>query len=134
MNLAEAIQTRWAATPSLCALLPAGQVMTGIYFAQTPPLRFATIALRGGTVEGYANDGSSIDTAAVRIQVHHDQYDQGAAIVAAVLAAFDRSDFAMGATDRVLCVQKSGVPSEAQDPQTGQWDWLIDFNCRLWKG
>jgi hypothetical protein len=132
MNLGYYLHSRWQSNPQLNDLLPAENVMTGLYFTADPGASYATIALPGGTVDGYANDGSSVDNVTVRIQVHNAQYDAGSAIVAALLAAFDRCDFALSGNDRVLSMQKTGMPEERQDPQTGQWDWIVDFKCRVY--
>jgi len=131
MNLAQAIHARWAADARLDALLPVARVMTGTCFAADPGTRFATITLPGGTFEGYANDGSSLSTVLVRIQVHHDDYDGGQAVTEAVLAAFGRAELSLSAGGKVLCMQPAAVPQEVQDPENGQWDWLIDFQCRV---
>jgi hypothetical protein len=132
MNLAQAIQARWSAAPQLNGLLPAEEVVTGTYFAAEPGGCYATITLPGGTVEGYANDGSSVENVQVRIQVHDDDYGHGQAVVAALLAALDRADFALAGADRVLAMQKTGMPQEIQDPRRGQWEWIVDFRCRVY--
>jgi hypothetical protein len=132
MNLGYYLHSRWQASPPLNGLLPVEKVMTGLYFAADPGSSYATITLPGGAVEGYANDGSSVDSVTVRIQVHDADYDQGGAIVQALLATFDRSDFPLSGNDRVLSMQKTGMPVETQDPHTGQWDWTVDFKCRVY--
>jgi hypothetical protein len=131
MNLAQAIHTRWAADTVLNGLLPVTQVMTGIYVAGEPGSRYATVALCGGRFEGAANDGSSIDTVTIRIQVHHDDYDTGRSIADAVLASFDRSSFSLSPTDKVICMQRTGLPTETQDAASRRWSWAIDFQCRV---
>jgi hypothetical protein len=132
MNLGSYLHSRWQASPPLNDLLPVEKVMTGLYFAADPGSSYATIMLPGGTVEGYANDGSSVDNVTVRFQVHDADYDHGGAIVVALLVTFDRSDFALSGNDRVLSMQKTGMPRETQDPHTGQWDWIVDFKCRVY--
>jgi hypothetical protein len=132
MNLGAYLHSRWRASPSLNDLLPVEKVMTGLYFAADPGSSYATITLPGGAVEGYANDGSSVDSVKVRFQVHDADYDRGGAIVEALLATFDRSDFALSGNDRVLSMQKCGSPQETQDARTGQWDWIVDFQCRVY--
>lgn len=131
MNLAQVLQARWAATPALESLFPARQVITGSYFAVDPGSRFATITLPGGKVESYANDGSAVDVVLVRIALCHDDYQQGRAAVEAVLAAFDRSAFDLAGADKVVVMQKTAPPQEAQDPNSGRWTWNLDFQCRV---
>ena len=131
MNLAQAIHTRWAADAALNGLLPVTQVMTGIYVAGEPGSRYATVTLCGGRFEGAANDGSSIDTVTIRIQVHYDHYDAGRSIADALLAAFDRSSFPLSPTDKVICMQRTGLPTETQDATGGRWSWTVDFQCRV---
>jgi hypothetical protein len=132
MNLGYYLHARWQASPSLNGLLPVDKVMTGLYFTVDPGPSYATITLPGGTAEGYANDGSSVDNVAVRVQVHDSDYDRGGTIVAAILATFDRADFPLSGNDRLLSMQKAGMPRETQDPHTGQWEWTLDFQCRVY--
>jgi hypothetical protein len=131
MNLAQVLHARWAATAALNELLPVGKVMTGAYFAANPGTRYGTITLPGSRTTGFFNDQSSLEVMTVRVRIHHDDYDQGQAIVAALLAAFDRSEFSLADGSRVVCMQRSGLPQEMQDPRTGQWDWVTDFQCRV---
>ena len=131
MNLTQALHAHWAADVTLNGLMPATRFVTGTYVAGNPGSRYATVALRGGQFEGAANDGSSIDTVAVRIQVHHDDYDQGRAVADALLAAFDRSGFPLSPTDEVICMQRTGLPAETQDATSGRWTWVVDFDCRV---
>ena len=81
MNLGSYLHSRWQASPPLNELLPVEKVMTGLYFAADPGSSYATIMLPGGTVEGYANDGSSVDNVTVRFQIHDADYDHGGAMV-----------------------------------------------------
>jgi hypothetical protein len=131
MNLAQVLHARWAANAELDRLLPATAVMTGLNIAGDPATRYASVTLRGGGVESYANDGSSVDQVRVRIDVYDDDYDHGRTVADAVLAAFDRSDFALANGARVISMQKAGIPQEVQDPQSGRWSWPIDFHCRV---
>jgi hypothetical protein len=132
MNLTQAIHARWAADETLNRHLPSGQVLTGLALAGVPG-PWASIAVRRGVTEGYTNDGSSVERITVRIQVHHEDYDQGWAAADAVLAAFDRADFPLSDGDRVMSMQKNGMPREVQDPRSGRWEWLLDFTCRVFR-
>jgi hypothetical protein len=134
MNLAQLIHARWAAAPQLNDLLSVAKVMTGTFFATDPGARYATVTLPGSRAHGFLNDGSSLEVVTIRLRIHHDDYDLGKAVVDAALAVFDRSEFALSADERVINMQRTGLPQELQDPRTGQWDWVIEFHCRVHRG
>jgi len=129
MNLATAIHARWAASSSLNALLSADQVTSGAHFQSDPAESYATVTLPGGTVEGHANDGSSLVNLLVRILIHHPDCGAGRAVVAAAQTVFNRADLDLGDAGKVLCMRPAALPKETQDPRTGHWQWVLDFEC-----
>lgn len=129
MELAAAIHTRWAADEALSALLPAERLTTGLSPGDTPAEPYATLTIAGGRSPVYANDGSSVESLTVRFRIAHSVYDEGGPIVDAVLAAFDRSDFALAGGGKVVAMQRTGWPQESQDTASGGWLWLIEFQC-----
>lgn len=129
MNLAQYIHTQWAADATLNGLMDSDRVTTGIYFEDDPGSRFGTITLPGGAYRQRFNDGGALNETLVRIQVHHDDYDLGLAIANAVLAVFNRSDFDLSGSDKVINIQAEGPPAELQDVITGEWDFVIDLRA-----
>lgn len=127
MNLAQYIHSRWAADGTLNGLMDSSLVTTGIYFENNPGSRFATITLPGGLYRQRFNDQGALNETIVRIQVHYDNYDLGLLIANAVLAAFNRADFDLSGTDKVINIQADGPPAELQDPETGEWDFVMDL-------
>lgn len=128
MDIARAIHARWAADQRLSGLLPAEKLTTGRSPGDGRSAPFATLTVGGGRRLSYANDGSSVDELTVRVRIDHTDYDAGGAIVDALLAVFDRSDFDVSG-GRVVAMQRTGLPQESQDPASGRWQWLIEFQC-----
>lgn len=130
MDIARAIHARWVADQRLNALLPADKLITGQAPDDDRRTPFATLAIAGGRLLTYANDGSSVDELTVRVRVYHPDYAAGSAIVDALRGAFDRVDFDLTG-GRVAAMQRSGMAQEIQDPTSGRWQWLIEFQCWL---
>lgn len=143
MNLNEVIHTRWAADATLNGLLASTKFQTGIHFAsddedppREPEFPYATLTRPGDTPEGWANDGSGLLDALVRITVYHDapNYDEGLAIADAVKSCFNRTDFSLSGSDEVLNMQLAGY-QEIQDTDEanyGAWFFVLDFNCQVY--
>jgi hypothetical protein len=128
MNLAQAIHARWAANERLNGLLPADRLITGQVPDDDRRTALATLLITGGRLLGCANDGSSVDELTVRLRVYHPDYDAGSTIVDALLAVFERADFDL-AGGRVVNMQRGGLAQEIQDPHSGRWQWMIEFQC-----
>ena len=128
MNLVEVIHQRWASATALNDLLPASRVFTGLSVEATAP--YGVISSQRGRPAGRHNDGSALDSVAVRIEVFHDSHDDGQAVLEQIKAAFDRTDFALAGSDRVIDVQRAG-DSRRQDGD-GLWQFAIDFNCTVY--
>ncbi len=128
MNLIEVIHDRWAAASSLDDLLPASAVTTGLCVDPTMP--YATIAKRGDRPVARLNDGSAVDAVAVRIEVFHDDRDAAAEIVAQIKTAFDRTEFALDGTDRVVNMQRVG--DRERQHGDGTWQMTVDFACTVY--
>ena len=128
MNLAEVIHQRWAAAAALEDLLPASRVYTGM--SVDPATPYAVIAKLSDRPAGYHNDGSAVTTVGVRIQVFHDNYDSAAAVVDQVIAAFDRTDFALAGADKVINMQRGNDFHQQEDD--GTWRMVIDFDCTVY--
>ena len=129
MNIGQVLHTRWAAGTTLNGLLAAAKVMTGRYFAEDPTFPYATITRPNDVPQGYTSDGAAVERVAVRITVYHafESYDEGLAIADAVKSTFDREDFDLSGSDKVLNMQRSGY-QEIQD-EDGDWYFVIDFEC-----
>jgi len=128
MSLLEAIHQRWAASAALNDLLPASRVYTGIGAELVMP--YAVITRLSDRPSAYHNDGSTVTTVGVRIDVLHDNYDSAEAIVSQILAAFNRSDFALSSADKVINMQQSNNFHRQEDNDT--WRMVIDFDCTVY--
>jgi hypothetical protein len=127
MNLAQVIHQRWAAAAALNALLPAARVYTGMSVDPTVP--FATINKESEHPAAYLNDGSSVATVGLRIDVFHAQHDAAAAIVAQIKAVFDRSAFALAGSDKVVDVL--WVNDFERQTADSVWQCTCELNCTV---
>jgi hypothetical protein len=127
MNLAQVIHQRWAANSALNNLLPAARVYTGLSFDPAEP--FAVISKEKDRPETYHSDGSAIDVVGLRIQVFHDHYDAGAAIMHQIKTAFDRTNFDLAGSDKVLNINRANDSERQTDD--GVWQFTIDFDCTV---
>jgi hypothetical protein len=127
MNLAQVIHQRWAANSALNNLLPAARVYTGLSFDPSEP--FAVISKEKDRPETYHSDGSAIDVVGLRIQVFHDHYDAGAAILHQIKTAFDRTNFDLAGSDKVLNIKRANDSERQTDD--GVWQFIIDFDCTV---
>jgi hypothetical protein len=127
MNLAQVIHQRWAANSALNNLLPAARVYTGLSFDPVEP--FAVISKEKDRPETYHSDGSAIDVVGLRIQVFHDHYDAGAAILHQIKTAFDRTNFDLAGSDKVLNINRANDSERQTDD--GVWQFIIDFDCTV---
>jgi len=123
MNLEQAIHERWAASEALASLLPAENVRTGRSYGQ--PMPYAALTRLGSRTAFRTNAGDAMDEVTLRINVWHDDYDAGRAILEQVKAAFDRSDFALSGGDRV--VQMRRTDDSASQHDDGAWQFTIEF-------
>jgi hypothetical protein len=128
MNLAQVIHQRWAADAALSSLLPASRVYTGMSIDPTRP--YAIITRQTDRPVACFNDGSTVDRVGVRVQVFHDAYDAGAAVVHQIKLAFHLAEFALSGSDKVFTMQRSN-DSEHQN-EDGVWQFVVDFNCTVY--
>jgi hypothetical protein len=123
VNLEQVIHQRWAASEGLNSLLPADRVKTGRSFDASVP--YASIARQGNRTAFRTNSGDALDEVALQIDVWHDDYDAGRAIVDQIEATFDRSDFALAGGDRVVQMRRTGDAASQHDDAT--WQFTIEF-------
>lgn len=123
MNLEQVVHQRWAASEGLSSLLPAGNVKTGRSFDGSVP--YASIARLGNRTAFRTNAGDALDEVTLRINVWHDEYDAGRAIMEQVNATFDRSDFALSGGDHV--VQMRRTDDSASQHDDGTWQFTVEF-------
>jgi hypothetical protein len=128
LNLAQAIHQRWAADQGLGALLPESQVYTGM--SPDPTLPFAVISRLDSRPKARPNDGSATDAIAVRIELFHGNYDAAAALLEQVKATFERADFAVDESTRVVNMRRASDQEEQRDD--GVWHVVIDFDCTVY--
>ena len=137
MNLAQVIHTRWAADATLNGLLAAStKVVTGRHFAEDPGDSWAFVEMLGGPYESRTNDPTAVANVTVRFTVHYgadgaDNHTSCGTACNAIHDVFDNTDFALANSDHVLCMRAAGIPAEVQDEDTGDWEFVVDYNCRV---
>jgi hypothetical protein len=128
MDLEQSFYAHWAATPGLESLLPARRVRTGLAHGERRP--YATLERRAGRTAFRTNAGDALDEVTLAIHVWHDSYDAGRAIVGAIRAAFDRSDFDLGGGDRVLQIRRTAEAAKQQDNNV--WQFTVEFSVSVY--
>ena len=133
MDLARAIHEQWAANGDLNAALSAARVMTGTYWEDEPDFPYAIIRTTGDTPVAQANNGSAVDEINLEIIVSHDadSYDELREIVHRVKQAFNRADFNMSESCKVIDVERQ-TDYPIQDEDTRVWDWYMLFVVRAY--
>ena len=127
MSLIQGIHRRWASSGPLCALLPASRVSTGL--SADPAVPRAVIRKESDRPLAACNDGSTVASVGVRIEVFHGDYDAAAAIVDQINAAMDRVDFALDDGDKVIDMRRTNGSEQQQDD--GLWRMVVDFTCAV---
>jgi len=125
MSLVQAIHERWAATAALQAALPASRLYTGL--CPDAALPWATVDKQSARPVACHNDGSTALAIGLKIEVFHGAHDVGAAIVQQVVAAFDRCDFALAGSDRVVDMRR--VNDFERQSDDGVWQFTCEFQC-----
>lgn len=123
MDLEQAIHQRWAADETLAALLPAASLTTGRPGDANLP--YATVNRLRNQALVRTNAGNSLDEATLQINVWHDNYDSGRAIVEQVKVVFDRSNFDLPGGGRVI--QMKRAEDSAEHHADGLWQFTILF-------
>ena len=131
MDLARAIHTRWAADADLVALLPVARVMTGVYAEDEPDFPYAVIRTTGDAPVAQANNSMAVDEVTLEIIVSDDDYDDLLAIVHRVKQAFNRADFDITDSCKVIDIERQW-DYPVQDEDTLVWDWIIIFAVRVY--
>ena len=127
MNLAQVIHQRWANATPLNDLLPATQVTTGM--SLDPALPYAVISKQSDRPVERFGDGSAVDEIGIRVQVFHDNHDSGSDIAHQIKAAFDRTNFDLSGSDKVINMERSN-DFELQQSD-GVWRFVVDFCCMV---
>ncbi len=125
MNLVQAIHARWAAAAALEAVLPASRLYTGV--CPDAALPWATVGKESQRPVACHNDGSAAVAVGVKIEVFCGEHDAGAAVVEQVIAAFDRCDFALAGSDRVVDMRR--VNDFEWQSDDGVWQFTCEFQC-----
>lgn len=131
MSVEGAIHVWWAtatdaATVALRALLPANKVVTGQQQDENASLPYATINRESSPVTTRTNC-NAIDSTLIRLQIWHENFDEGQAIKDAAIECFDPSDFNEFIADgvRIFDIRKANDLNFQEDD--GVWQFLIDF-------
>jgi len=137
VNLSQVIHTRWAADVTLNGLLAAStKVVTGRHFAEDPGTSWAWIEMLGGPYETRMNSEIAVAAVTVRFTVHYavdgaDNHTSCNTACNAIHDVFDNEDFALANSDQVLCMRANGIPVEMQDEETGEWEFTVEYTCRV---
>lgn len=132
MDLARALHERWAADGDLNAALDSSRVMTGNYYEEEPDLPYAIIRMTGGVPVMQANNDCAVDEVQVEIIVSHDadNYDELLTIVHRVKQAFNRADFNLADSCKVIDMERAW-DYPIQDDDTRCWDWYMLWTARV---
>lgn len=126
MNLEQAIREHWAATSALNSLLPATRLVTGR--VRSLALPYATL-LRTGTRNVCHTNAGRIDAIALRIELWHDDYAAGRAVVAAIDAAFSTASLVLSGGAQVLSLRLTDQADQAHED--GQWQFVLTWSVRV---
>ena len=75
------------------------------------------------------NAGDALDEVTLRINVWHDDYNAGRAIVEQIKATFDRSDFALSGGDHVVQMRRTNDSASQHDD--GTWQFTVEFLVQI---
>lgn len=101
MSLEQALQTMWAADPTLPSLVPSARVFTG---TAPPHLADPAVVVERRMARPLVNtsSGSKVERIECAWRIYAATYDEAAAIAAAVVACFERSSFSCDEGEVVL--------------------------------
>ena len=128
MNLEQAIHARWASSPGLEALLPAGRLRTGAFHGEGRP--YATLERKGIRTVFRTNAGDALDEVSLAFCVWHDSLDDAAAVVGQIKAAFDRSGFDLDGGDRVVEMHRTA--EAAKQHENSVWQLTVEFSASVY--
>lgn len=112
-DLMTGIQTRWAATPALVALIPIAKFTTGQTDDATVP--YCTISKTNQDTAMRSNGNDTVDDITVMFKVSDDDYDDAHAIIDQIKTSYYRADFALAGSDKVIDVMKGEEEEERDD-------------------
>ena len=127
MLLEQALHQRWSDNPTLNMLLPADRVMTGRSSLDTLPR--ATICRQSRRTVCYTNSGDKLEEVAIEVQLRHESFDDGVAIIQQFLATFDRSYFELSGTARVLSLRP--IEDRCQQSSDNTWHFQVQLLARI---
>jgi len=126
MTLEQAIHRRWAACPPLIQLLSADRFKTGRSSSARAP--YAALHREKTRTVCRTNDGR-LDEVGLRIDLWHEDYSAGRAVVCQIDAAFDGCSFPMDAGQRLLALRRTGQFQHQHDD--GLWQFTVEFQARI---
>ena len=127
MNLEQALHKRWSEDIALCALLPVERVTTGRSSLGTLPR--ATLCRQSRRTVCRTNSDYTLEEATIEMQLRHDSFDDGIAIVQQFLAAFDRSQFSLLGKVKVLSLRR--IDDDCRQAADGTWQFRVQMLARL---
>jgi len=128
MNLEQAIHQRWAESASLCELLSADRVKTGLTHVAAIP--YATVVRKAGRTLFRTNAGDALEEVPLEIHLWHNSFDAGQAAADRVKTAFDGGEFILSDGGRAVQVRRDGESAVEHDD--GVWRWTIRFSIQVY--
>lgn len=127
MNLEQALHKRWSEDQALCALLPVERVTTGRSSLGTLPR--ATLCRQSRRTICRTNSDYTFEEATVEMQLRHDSFDDGIAIIQQFLTGFDRSQFSLQERVKVLSLRR--IDDDCCQAEDGTWQFRVQMLARL---
>jgi hypothetical protein len=125
MNLLKYVHLQWAGNPALSGLLPVERVFTGQSDGPSPP--YAAISKLGQRPCTRHGDGSSLERAALRVEIFSADYETGRAILDAVQRAFDGAAFDADENAKILDVRRTDETEKQLN--LDHWRFAADYEC-----
>jgi hypothetical protein len=125
MNLLKYVHLQWADNPALNGLLPVERVFTGQSDGAAPP--YAAISKLSQRPYTRHGDGSSLERAALRVEIFTADYETGRAILDAVQRAFAGAAFDADEIAKILDVRRTDEAEKQLN--LGLWRFAAEYEC-----
>ena len=125
MNVEAAIHEHWNNWRPLCELAPIERVSTGLAHASRRP--FVTLHRLDGAQFARTSSGALLMLAPIEFRVHDLRLDAAQRLAAAIVARFNRAEFALGGVRVLDCLPTGQNQSPSDD---GAWRVDVRFLLR----
>jgi hypothetical protein len=126
MTLEQAIHKHWADCPALEELLSADRLSTGRSLGTPAP--YATLR-RESTQPVCRTNAGRLDEVGLRIDLWHDGYSAGRAVVDQIDAAFDGCWLDLDDERQLMALRRTGLSERQHDD--GLWQFTLQFSARV---